>query len=239
MTPADEIKARDMPLFRGLDPDQVGRILAPSSIRRCPKGELIAREGEAAECLHLLLSGSVEVFTRDGTRDCTLLIFAPPDLFMPAAALMDEPYLASIRTLKLSRLMFLDARVVRKEMAQSPELACRFLAILAGQFRAVLRHIKDDRTRSGPQRLAAYLLDLIDKEGIGGSAELPFAKGTLASRLGMTPETMSRSLAALGEHGLVVRGHRVVLTDRDRVERFCNPDPLIDGRGGRPDVRAW
>lgn len=239
MTPADENKVRAMPLFSGIDPDRIDRILAPSSIRRCPKGELIAKEGDAAEWLHLLLSGSVEVFTNDGTRDCTLLIFAPPDLFMPAAALLDQPYLASVRTLKLSQLMFLDARVVRTEMAQSPELACRFLAILAGQFRVILRHVKDDRTRSAPQRLAAYLLDLIDKQGIGGSAELPFAKGTLASRLGMTRETMSRSLAALGEHGLVVRGHRVMLTDRDRVQRFCRPDPLIDAHDGGPDVRAW
>lgn len=239
MTPADQQIVRAMPLFRGLDEDRIDRILAPSSVRRCPKGEVIAREGHAAESLHILLSGSVEVFTSDGSRDLTLIIFARGDLFMPAAALLQEPYLASVRTLKLSRLLFLKAPAMREEMAQCPKLACRLMAILAGQFRVVLRRVKDDRIRSGPQRLAAYLLRLIDEKGMGDSAELPFAKGTLASRLGMTPETMSRSLAALTDHGLVVRGHRVLLRDRERAHRFCSPDPLIDGREAGSHVRAW
>jgi hypothetical protein len=29
---------------------------------------------------------------------------------------------------------------------------------------------------------------------------------------------------------LTVLGSRVILSDRDRLVRFCKPDPLIDGR---------
>lgn len=239
MNPADQQSVRAMPLFSGLDPECLDRLLGPSSIRRCPKGELIAREGAPAECLHLMLSGSLEVFTTVGGREHILLIFSPSDLFMPAAALTGEPYLASARTLKPSRLLFLDAEAVRREMANCTHLAGRLLVILAGQFRAVMRRVKDDRARNGLQRLAAFLLQLIGEQGVGGGAELPYPKGTLASRLGMTPETMSRALAALPDHGLVVRGHRVLLRDRVKAERFCNPDPLIDGRDTALAVHAW
>jgi CRP/FNR family transcriptional activator FtrB len=54
----------------------------------------------------------------------------------------------------------------------------------------------------------------------------------------MTSESLSRSLQLLAGHGIVVRGHRVVLNDRAQVERFCKPDPLIDS-GESDVVHAW
>lgn len=238
MSPAERQSASAIPLLAGLDEDRVVRLLAGASIRRLAKSEVIIEEGSRSKWLHLLLGGSVEVYTMDRERSRTLLVFSASDLFMPAAALADEPHLASVRALEPSRLLFMDAAAVRAETAQCPKLACRLMTHIAGQFRAVLRHLKDDQTRSGPQRLAAYLLRLVDEKGVGGDAELPVSKGTLASRLGMTSESLSRSLQLLAEHGIVVRGHRVVLKDRAQAERFCNPDPLIDG--GESDlVRAW
>lgn len=238
MSPAERQSVCAIPLLAGLDENRVARLLADASIRRFAKGEVIIKEGAPSECLYMLLSGRVEVYTTDHERSRTLLVFSDSDLFMPAAALTDEPHLASVRALKVSRLLLMNAAAVRTEMACCPKLACRLITHIAGHFRVVLRHLKDNRTRRGPQRLAAYLLRLVDEKGVGGGAELPVSKGTLASRLGMTPESLSRSLQLLAEHGIVVRGRRVVLNDRAQVERFCKPDPLIDG--GESDlVRAW
>jgi CRP-like cAMP-binding protein len=128
---------------------------------------------------------------------------------------------------------------VRAEMARSPDLACRLAMLLSGQLRMMLRHIKELKTRSGPQRLAAFLLRLVDETGVGGSAELSFAKGTLASRLGMSAETLSRSLQLVADHGVMIRGRRVVLRDRAAVETFCNATPLMDGRDSDLFVHAW
>ena len=93
-----------------------------------------------------------------------------------------------------------------------------------------VRHLKDLKLRSGPKRVAAFLLRLVDETGRQGFADLPIPKGTLASRLGLTPETLSRALHTLADHGLTMRGSRVILSDRERLVRFCKPDPLIDGR---------
>jgi CRP/FNR family transcriptional regulator, transcriptional activator FtrB len=43
-----------------------------------------------------------------------LLILWPPETFLPAAALTDEPYLLSARALSPSRLLALDAERVRE-----------------------------------------------------------------------------------------------------------------------------
>lgn len=225
MTPAQRQQVCATPLFAGLEENRVARLLQHASIRRFRTGEVIIEEGAVSEYLHILLSGCVEVYTTDQERSHTLLIFADSDLFMPAAALTAEPYLASVRALKASSILTVDAALVRAEMALCPTLACRLAVHIAGHFRVMLRQLKDNRMRPGPQRLAAYLIHLVDEKGVAGGADLPVTKGTLASRLGMTPESLSRSLRLLAEHGVVVRGRRVMINDRAQVERFCKPTP--------------
>ncbi len=239
MNLADQKLARALPLLRDLDPARIDRLLADASIERHLKGAILFAEGDTPERLHMLVSGSVEAFTNDGSRDCAIVILSAPDMFMPAAALVDEPYLLSTRVLKPTKLLSMPAEMVRAEMAACPILACRLVKALAGQNRLALRHIKDLKTRSGPQRLAAFLLCLVDEKGEAGVTELPFAKGTLASRLGMSAETFSRAVQTLSDHGLVVRGHHVVLKDRVAAARFCYPNPLIDGGEHGLDVWAW
>lgn len=239
MNHASQNSIHTMPLFQGLEAGCLERLRAAASIRRLPKNSLLFAEGSQPEWLHLLITGSAEAFTQVGGKDCTLLILSPSDAFMPAAALVDETYLVSGRTLKPSQLLFLRADVVREEMATCTELACRLVKLLAGQLRVALRHIKDVKTRTGPQRLTAYLLRLIDEKGVGEGAELSVSKGILASRLSMTAETLSRSIQVISDHGILIRGHRVVLKDRAEAERFCQANPLIDGTEPGLFVRAW
>lgn len=224
------------PLLKGLPPKLRERLLEGSDIRERRKGETLFEEGGEADRLFVLLTGAVELYTQAEGRDAALLILWPPETFLPAAALTDEPYLLSARTLSRSRLLALDARRVRRAMKDCPVLAHRATRILSGQFRATVRHIKDLRRRGAPQRLAAFLLRLIDDTGKEGCADLPLPKAVIASRLGLSAETLSRALHVLRDQGMTVRGSRIVLNDRERFERFCAPDPLIDGRDARLPV---
>ena len=49
-------------------------------------------------------------------------------------------------------------------------------------------------------------------------------KRNLAARIGMTPETLSRTLQTLADNGLVVRGRQIIVRDRARIESFCGAD---------------
>jgi CRP/FNR family transcriptional activator FtrB len=228
--PLDHKLSRGVPLLDGLDPSCLERLLSHGEVRTYPKGRILFDEGDMPDCLFVILSGMVELYSSNGKRDAAMLILWAPETFMPAAALFEEPYLLSARTLTPARLLTLQADQVRKETASSPELSRRFTQILGGQFRMTVRHIKDLKLRSGPKRVAAFLLRLVDETGKRGFADLPIPKGRLASRLGLTPESLSRALHTLSDHGLAMRGSRVILSDRDRLVRFCKPDPLIDGR---------
>lgn len=217
---------------------QLQRLLCGSARRSCPAGTILFEEGQAPTCLHILLSGVVELFSTCGPRDYGILILAPGDLFMPAASLFGEPYLNSARVLGRSKLLMLDTKVVRAEAAASTELALRMARALAGQFRMAVRHIIDLKCRSAPQRLALFLLRLADQSGTAAGAELPIPKRSLAARVGMTAETLSRTLQTLAENGLHVRGNRIIVRDRQRIDAFCGPRIYPDAADGSLDVYA-
>jgi len=149
---------------------------------------------------------------------------AAGDVFMPAAALYAEPYLISAHALTASRILMIDSEIVRREAKSSTELALGLARVMAGQWRVALKIILDLKCRSPSQRLAAFLLRLHDS-GEAAPAEIPFSKRQLASRIGMQPETLSRTLQTLAANGLYLRGREIIVTNRAAAEEFCGPDP--------------
>ena len=70
------------------------------------------------------------------------------------------------------------------------------------------------------QGLAGYILTLSDREDNARVIRIPYEKQTLASMLGIKPETLSRSFRRLSEHGVVVNGPVVEVRDRAALEAF-------------------
>jgi CRP/FNR family transcriptional activator FtrB len=132
----------------------------------------------------------------------------------------------------------LEASNLRACVAADVALANAMVRLLAGQFRRAVRQIKDLKLRTGTQRLGAFLLRLVDETGVDGVARLPFSKATLASRLGMTPENLSRALRTLEAHGLAMEGSRVSLPDRAALEELVQIDHLIDRGDDEPPPLA-
>ena len=63
----------------------------------------------------------------------------------------------------------------------------------------------------------------------GQPVRLPLEKRLIASQLGMTRETFSRTLAAVGRYGLRIDGDHIVVEDALAAHARFPLDPLIDG----------
>jgi CRP/FNR family transcriptional activator FtrB len=217
--------AAEVPLLAGLPLSVRERLLDSSRIERIAPRADIFTKGAIPDHLHIVLSGLVDLSCAYKGNECTALMMAAGDVFMPAAALYDEPYLISARSLTASRIMTIDAEAVRREAHGCTELALALARIMAGQWRVALKIILDLKCRSPSQRLAAFLLRLHDGAQPGPPAEIPFSKRQLASRIGMQPETLSRTLQTLAGNGLYLRGRQIIVTNRAAAEEFCGPDP--------------
>ena len=75
----------DWPLLRPLTEEDRRRVLAASSRHRYRRGEAIFREGDRADCLHLLDKGHVAVqMTTPLGQILTLAVLGPGEMFRRA-----------------------------------------------------------------------------------------------------------------------------------------------------------
>jgi len=75
------------------------------------------------------------------------------------------------------------------------------------------------KTRASLERLVDWLLQADAQSAGNGLFKLPFDKRTLASRLGMTAECMSRGLRTLANQGVQARGLDIRIIDRAALIR--------------------
>lgn len=228
----------DIPLLSSIPEATRERLLKDARMERYARRSLLFSEGEMPEHVHVLLSGLVDLTRIHGRRKWITMMMSPGDVFMPAAALFDEPYLVSGRALTPAKVLLIDATLFRAEAQRCAALALQAATIISGQWRTALRIILDLKCRSPAERLGAFLLRLHDAQPPGTTAEIPFSKRQLASRIGMQPETLSRTLQVLAHNGLYLRGRQIVVTDRQKIRKFCGPDPYPSPHGAELGVYA-
>lgn len=211
--------------------DGARRMLAVgATVRDCAKGEVLTVEGMPVTEVGVVLSGTVELYgCCPDRRETVIELLGPQDGFGFADALAESGHLAAARMLRPGEVLWLTVEAIERAMAADPAVARLVHRMIALRTHSLIRQVKDLKLRTGTQRLGCFLLRLIDEGQDPSRARIPFAKAVLASRLGMTPETLSRALAQLREIGLEVRGSHVHLLDRARIEAVCRPHPSIDG----------
>ena len=101
-----------MPLFHGLDREQIQELFRHSGAQRrtYTRGEMVLRAGERTGRLGLLLSGSVHVIREDFWGGRTIVgIVEAGDVFAESFALAGEPLEVSVFSPGEAEVLFLDA----------------------------------------------------------------------------------------------------------------------------------
>lgn len=205
------------------------RLAKQAVLHRMPAGSTLFEEAETPAFALLLVSGQVELLAVRGAEETLVELVRAPDLLLPAAVLNSQPYLLRARVLGDARLVMVQAEAFRAAVASAPDLCLAVLACQAAQFRRQIKHAKNLQLRSAEERVGCYLLKLIEDAPPGAPVRLPLEKRLIASQLGITRETFSRSLAIVARHGLRVDGDAVRLEDAAAARARFQLDPLIDG----------
>lgn len=136
------------------------------------------------------------------------------------------PCAAAARTLSRVRTIAIPASAIRDLFDRNRPFA---RAVATELSRASCRMVMDLRSLKSPtalERLLDWMLRADAQSGGSGRFKLPFGKGTLASLLGMTPESLSRGLHCLADYGVTVRGRDVTLTGRSALARAASLTPV-------------
>jgi CRP/FNR family transcriptional activator FtrB len=220
---------RALPLFRDMSEPNFEELLNAAFLQRFPQHVALITEGELPDFLHIVVEGSVEMFCTHDRHETTIEIMRPVMTFILAAVIRDAVYLKSARTLTPAQILMIPAQTVRDVFDRDAAFARAIVGELAERYRAVVCSLKNEKLRTSAERLANWILQANHQQGDHQRVELTFDKRTLASRLGMTPENLSRNLAMLAKYGVKSFGRDIVIEDSSALERFAKPNALIDG----------
>ncbi len=228
----------NLPLLRALPPPSRAELLRHAVLHAVTPGTMLFEQGEIPTFQHVVLTGSVHLLGRSSSgREVLIEVVEPQDLVIPAAVVTGSPYLMRARVPESSRLLLIHADAFRSVVAREPALAQEVIFSLAGQFRRLVRQIKNLKLRSATERVGCYLLELSRRQGTPHHAILPYEKNLIASELGITRESFSRALSALQAEGITVQSGTISIRDEERLGVACGLDPLIDGPEGSLQLR--
>jgi len=228
MRASDIEQMRKLRIFDGVAEHVVTQILRISFLQRFPAGIELVREGDPADFLHVVVDGKVEVFSAYRDRETTVSVLGPGQCFILAAVVVDRVYLKSARSLTSAQILLLPAESVRRAFSEDAAFA-RCLAVdLAESYRMVVKELKNQKLRTGLERLANWLLAHQSEQGGASRFELPFEKKVLAARLGMAPEVLSRAFASLVPYKVKVNGAVIEIADAKALAKLAQPAPTID-----------
>lgn len=224
MRHSDSELVRALPLFSDVSAAHFDALMHAAFLQRFPEHVVLIDEGSLPDFLHIVVEGTVELFSRSAGRETTLDIIRPVTTFILAAVVRDEAYLKSARTLTTARILMIPAVSVRDMFGRDAHFARAVVTELALRYRGLVQALKDQKLRTGIERLANWILQEDLRQGGHGRIVLPYDKRTLSSRLGMTPENLSRNLAGLSAYGVTGGGREIIVSDRGALQSLAKPN---------------
>lgn len=228
MRAGDIPEIRGLELFADMSDENFQNLIRGAYVQTFPPQVDLITEGDPADFLHVLISGSVELYSTWNQRETSMATVYPVSSFILAATIKDSPYLMSGRTTKKSRVVLLPSLDVREVFDLDHKFARAVVTELAVCYRSVVKTTKNLKLRTSLERLANYLIRSQLRAGDTPSFELATEKRRLASYLGMTPENLSRAIKSLRPYGVHIDGARVTITDMAALTSLAKPSPLID-----------
>ncbi len=222
----DNIIARRSTLLAGLPKGVAEELLRQSAVRHYDRGTTVFLQGEPAASAFIVLEGWVKLirFASNGA-EAIVGCFTAGQSFGEAVVLQEVPFPVTAEAVTDCRLAHVQARVLFEMMDRRPEVARAILASMYVHLHALVSQIEQLKARTGAQRVAEFLLELChDAEG-SCSVRLPYDKVLIAGRLGMKPESLSRTFARLRKVGVDIQHNTADIADVERLRAYVREDP--------------
>jgi CRP-like cAMP-binding protein len=189
---------------------------APMSFSR--NGEIYG-EGEPADYLYKIVSGTVRTYKvlTDGRRQVGGF-YVPGDIFGLETS---EEHSFSAEAITECRVLVIKRSLLVALAERDHDIGRQLWAIIGGELRRVQEHIML-LVKSAQERVASFLLEMAERISADNAVELPMSRQDIADYLGLTIETVSRTLTIL-ENAATIElssSRRIVLRNRTALRRL-------------------
>jgi CRP/FNR family nitrogen fixation transcriptional regulator len=176
-------------------------------------------ESESADYVYKVLSGSVRAYKvlSDGRRQVTAF-YLPGDVLGIESGL---EHTNSAEAIDKATILVVRRNSLFKTAEHDSEVARHLWSITAAELRRSQNHALL-LIKTAKERIAAFLLDMAERLAGKGFVELPMSRQDIADYLGLTIETVSRTLTSLSEGSTIqfLASRRIVLRNPSQLNEL-------------------
>jgi CRP/FNR family transcriptional regulator, nitrogen fixation regulation protein len=189
------------------------------TIMSYPRNSEIFGENEAADYLYKVVSGGVRTYKilSDGRRQIGGF-YMPGDIF--GLEFADE-HTCSAEAIADAKVLVIKRSALTALAGRDAGVARELFALTARELRRVQERVLL-LIKSAQQRVASFLLEMAERGLAGNAIELQMSRQDIADYLGLTIETVSRTLTSLESCAAieVPSSRRIVLRNRSALNRM-------------------
>jgi CRP/FNR family transcriptional regulator, nitrogen fixation regulation protein len=175
-------------------------------------------QGEAADYIYRVVSGAARTskVLNDGRRQLGGF-YLPGDMFGLEPG---DEHTFSAEAIADSKVLVIKRAAVLARAQRDSSLARELWTLTAQQLRRSQDHVML-LIKSAHERVAAFLLEMAERLADGSAVELPMSRQDIADYLGLTIETVSRTLTHMENLATIeVASRRIVLRNRTALARL-------------------
>jgi CRP/FNR family nitrogen fixation transcriptional regulator len=185
------------------------------------RNEEIFGEGEPAACAYRVLKGVVRTcrILTDGRRQI-VEFFLPGEVF---GLLACDAYPVSAEAVTYCEVLAMRRGRLSERATHDSLTAQKLLAMTLHHLRRTEEHMLILGRKTACERLAWFLMDMAERIPAPDRVELPMSRQDIADFLGLTIETVSRTMTQLQSEGLIELPsfRAVVLHDREALSEIA------------------
>jgi len=191
-----------------------GDLWAAGARQNVGANRAIYSEGDRADRIFKVVSGAVRTFRllEDGRRQVNAFYLAGEMFGLEAG----ESYHFCAEAIVASQLVVVRRDTLRQHIVSRPELIRDLWRVTASELERAQAHCVLLGRKSAIERVASFLISMNKRTRGGDAIELPMSRQDIADFLGLTIETVSRTMTQLEEQKLIdmPSARRILIRDR-------------------------
>lgn len=215
---------KELPLFRAVSNENIRAIAENSYVESLKKNEMLFFQGDPAEKCYIVLHGIVKIYLESGkSHESIISIAAENDLLGDISIHEGVKFLTSAQVMEDTKILTIPASVLRKSIFSNSQLATNLLKTVSCSMQSLVRQIEHQTLMTAPQRVGCLLLKLYKSQNPqkNNIVYLPCEKRLIAARLQMSPETFSRALDTLKEHGIALKQEGIAIVNEEQLGDYA------------------
>ena len=218
---------KSVPLFSDFPDKALNEVLGKAIFKEYAKGKMLFLVGDNVDYFYVIIDGWVKLFreTRDG-HESVIAVLTNGDMFGRCAVLKNSSFPYSSAVMTKCQLLMIPSDFMMHMAGNHTEYDDFLNRFLEGEFGERNQGILEAEhlaQMTSAERVGCFLLKICsNRQECSFTFQLPYEKALVAGRLGMTPETFSRSLNQLKEIGVESNHAEVTIHNIEQLQaRIC------------------